>query len=77
VAAYDTGMSDSEADESTLEPVYRTLGKPFRARADAEMDAIGWTIFLGMLILLVPLLPFLLLVWVLTKLLDAVSPSGD
>jgi len=75
-------MSDAEstADESTLEPaktVYRTLGKPFRARADTEMDAIGWTIFLGMLILLVPLLPFLFLVWLITKVLDAVTPSAD
>ena len=72
-------MSDAEtaADESTLEPVYRTLGKPFRARADAEMDAIGWTIFLGMIILFVPLLPFILLVWVITKVLDAVAPTED
>jgi hypothetical protein len=72
-------MSDAEsaADESTLEPVYRTLGKPFRARADAEMDAIGWTIFLGMIILFVPLLPFILLVWVITKVLDAVAPTRE
>ena len=72
-------MSDAEsaADESTLEPVYRTLGKPFRARADAEMDAIGWTIFLGMIILFVPLLPFILLVWVITKVLDAVAPTEE
>ena len=73
-------MSDAEVDESTLEPaktVYRTLGKPFRARADAEMDAIGWTIFLGMVILLVPLLPFIILVWLVTKGLDAVTPSED
>jgi hypothetical protein len=72
-------MSDAEtaADESTLEPVYRTLGKPFRARADAEMDAIGWTIFLGMVILFVPLLPFILLVWVITKVLDSVAPTRE
>ena len=72
-------MSDAEsaADESTLEPVYRTLGKPFRARADAEMDAIGWTIFLGMVILFVPLLPFILLIWVITKVLDAVAPTRE
>ena len=75
-------MSDAEpvADDSTLEPakaVYRTLGEPFRARADAEMDAVGWTIFLGMLILLVPLLPFIVLVWLITKVLDAVAPSAD
>ena len=73
-------MSDAEsaADESTTaKAVYRTLGEPFRARADAEMDAIGWTIFLGMLILLVPLLPFIVLVWLITKLLDAITPSAD
>lgn len=72
-------MSDAEsaADESTLEPVYRTLGKPFRARPDAEMDAIGWAMFLGMLILFVPLLPFIVLIWLITKVLDAVAPSGD
>ncbi|AXG06165.1 hypothetical protein DU500_06745 [Haloplanus rubicundus] len=72
-------MSDAEptADEPTLEPVYRTLGKPFRARADAEMDAIGWTIFLGMLILFLPLLPVILLVWAITKVLDAVAPTEE
>jgi len=70
-------MSDAEADESTLEPVYRTLGKPFRARADAEMDAIGWAMFLGMVILFVPLLPFIVLIWVVVKVLDAVTPSED
>ena len=68
------------ADESAPEPVravYRTLGKPFRARADAEMDTIGWAVFLGMLILLLPLLPLLVLVWAITKLLDAVTPVED
>jgi len=74
-------MSDAESTgEPALEPakaVYRTLGKPFRARTDAEMDAIGWSVFLGMVILLLPLLPFLLLLWLVTKVLDAVVPTGD
>ncbi|AZH24675.1 DUF7535 family protein [Haloplanus aerogenes] len=74
-------MSDAEsADEPALDPaktVYRTLGKPFRAHADAEMDAIGWSIFLGMMILLLPLMPFLLLIWLVTKVLDAVAPTED
>lgn len=73
-------MSDAESGEPMLEPakaVYRTLGKPFRARGDAEMNAIGWTIFLGMAILLLPLLPFIVLIWLITKVLDAVAPTGD
>jgi hypothetical protein len=68
------------ADESASEPtraVYRTLGKPFRARPDAEMDTIGWSIFFGMLILLLPLLPLLVLVWLITKVLDAMTPTTD
>jgi hypothetical protein len=70
-------MSDAdEAEESGVTVVYRTLGEPFRSRPDAEMDVIGWSLFLGMLILLVPLLPVLLLVWVITKVLDAVTPTG-
>lgn len=69
--------ADTAADEPTVDPVYRTLGKPFRARADAEMDAVGWTIFLGMVILFIPLLPFIVLVWLITKLLDAVAPTRD
>jgi hypothetical protein len=69
--------AESTADEPMLDPVYRTLGKPFRARADAEMDAIGWTIFLGMLILFLPLLPVILLVWLITKVLDAVAPTVE
>ena len=69
--------ADADADESTLEPVYRTLGKPFRARADAEMDAIGWTMFLGMLILFVPLLPIIILIWAITKILDTVTPDTE
>ncbi|WP_251341265.1 DUF7535 family protein [Haloplanus halophilus] len=56
---------------------YRTLGKPFRSRPDAEMDVIGWSVFLGVLILLLPLLPLLILVWLLTRGLDAVTPTRE
>lgn len=31
------------------------------------MSTIGFSIFLGLLVLLVPLLPFILIVWLLTK----------
>lgn len=34
------------------------------------MDIVGWGTFLGLLILLVPLLPFMVILWALTKLLD-------
>jgi hypothetical protein len=76
--AYADVMSDDPpTDESTAGTVYRTLGKPFRARRDAEMDVVGWSLFLGLLILLLPLLPILLLVWLITKVLEAMTPTED
>lgn len=58
-------MSDS--DESTPKAVLRTVTPPYRGRPDSEMSTIGFSIFLGLLVLLVPLLPFILIVWLLTK----------
>jgi hypothetical protein len=37
------------------------------------MDVIGWSVFLGMVVLLLPLLPLLILVWLITRGLDALS----
>lgn len=37
-------------------------------RPDREMDIIGWVIFTGLIVLLVPLLPFLIIVWVIDRL---------
>lgn len=37
------------------------------------MNSIGWAIFLGMLILIVPLLPFLAVLWAVGKLLDVLA----
>jgi hypothetical protein len=68
------GDADTDAEEqSGVTAVYRTLGEPFRSRPDAEMDVIGWSLFLGMLILLVPLLPFLVLVYLISRGLDALK----
>lgn len=65
-------MSASD-DESTVKKVVRTVTPSFRGRPDQEMNVIGVTYFLLLLILLVPLLPFVLIVWLLTKLFGAVK----
>lgn len=65
-------MSESD-DESTVKKVVRTVTPPFRGRPDQEMNVIGVTYFLLLLILLVPLLPFVLIIWLLTKLFGAVK----
>lgn len=69
--------SDSElqaADETgVLTKAYRSVSPRYTSRGNAEMDSIGWAMFLGMLVLLVPLLPFLVIVWVLERGIRAVA----
>ncbi|MFC3477985.1 DUF7535 family protein [Halobacterium litoreum] len=53
--------------------VLRTVTPPYRSRPDAEMTTVGWMVFLGLLAVLVPLLPFVLVVWLISKVADFVS----
>jgi len=57
-------------EPSAPRKVLRTVTPGSKPRPDMEMDAIGWGVFLGMVILLVPLLPFLVVLWAFTKALD-------
>jgi hypothetical protein len=66
-------MSETDERSGLLGETYRSVGPRFRARGDGEMNAIGWSIFLGMAILFVPLLPFIVVVWVLTRVIDLLS----
>jgi hypothetical protein len=69
-------MSSDEAP-STIKNVYRTVTPGVSEQENVEMDIFGWTIFLGVLFFLLPLLPFILIVWVITKLLDALVGTAD
>ena len=59
-------MSEEES-LSLPEKAYRTVTPPTGMRPDMEMDSIGWVIFLVLVMLLVPLLPFILIVYVVSK----------
>jgi hypothetical protein len=65
-------MSDSTETREPSAPrkVLRTVTPGSKPRPDAEMDSIGWAVFLGLVILLIPMLPFLAVVWVLSKAID-------
>lgn len=58
----------SEEEDATL---LRTVTKPYRSRTDEEMNIIGLLYGLGLLVVLIPLLPFIVLLWVLSKLSGA------
>lgn len=60
----------SADEESALPERLRTVTPEYFGRPDREMDAIGWLIFLGLLVLIVPLLPYLALIWAIGKLTD-------
>ena len=73
----------SESDDSepgVLKQAYRTVTPGYRSRPNTEMNVIGLAYFLGILVLLVPLLPFIVLVWLISKLIELVAAqtgSGD
>ncbi|HKL28365.1 MAG TPA: hypothetical protein VJ898_03760 [Natrialbaceae archaeon] len=61
--------SDSEPD-STLVETIRTVTPPTPSRPNLEMSTFGWGVFLGLVILLIPLLPFVVIIWAISKLLE-------
>ncbi|MFB6139239.1 MAG: hypothetical protein ABEJ26_02245 [Halosimplex sp.] len=65
-------MSDATENEEPhpVKKVIRTVSPSTGYRPDAEMDSIGWMLFLGLVILIVPLLPFLVIIWLFGKALD-------
>lgn len=73
MSSSDTELDTTADQAGVLKRAYRTVTPSYRGHEDAAMDSIGWVIFFGMVVLLVPLLPFLLILWVGTKLIDAVA----
>lgn len=63
----------SRSDEDDSRPVLRTVTPPYRGRKDREMDVIGWGYLLGLLVLLVPLLPVAIALWLVGKALDGLD----
>ncbi|WP_424017398.1 DUF7535 family protein [Halorientalis pallida] len=61
-------MSERAADSPLPEPL-RTVTPPYQGRPNVEMDVIGWGVFLVMAVLVLPLLPFVLLLWLVWKLI--------
>jgi hypothetical protein len=69
----DTELETSGDESGVLTRAYRSVSPRYESHGDAAMDSIGWAMFLGLLVLLVPLLPFLVIVWLLEKAVGAVA----
>ena len=57
-------MSDAENGG-----VIKTVTKTYRSRTDQEMNIIGLLYGLGLLMVMIPLLPFIALIWLVSWLL--------
>jgi hypothetical protein len=65
-----SGGSDEGDDSVVPEPakkVLRTVTPGYKGRPDAEMTTIGVVYFLGLVVLLIPMLPFIVIVWLISK----------
>ena len=65
------------AEDDEDRPVLRMVTAPYRSRADEEMTLIGLLYGLGLLLVLLPLLPFIVIVWALGVIRDAMAPRAD
>lgn len=54
----------------------RTVTKPYRSRADSEMSIMGMLLGLGLVMVMIPLIPFLVIIWALSKLGAIGGASG-
>jgi hypothetical protein len=62
--------ADDPALAARLRAGYRTVTPPYLPRPDREMDAVGWTYFLVLLLLFVPFLPLIVVAWLLSKVVE-------
>jgi len=59
-----------ESSTPVVKKVIRTVTPGYSSHEDAGMNAVGWTVFLGLVLLLLPFLPLLIVVWAISKLLE-------
>jgi hypothetical protein len=62
-------MQPPQATAGPAWPLVAALG----GKPNTEMNLIGWGVFFGLLVVLLPLAPFVAVVWLLAKFQDAVS----
>ena len=53
----------------------RTVTAPYRSRSDDEMNAFGLVYGLLLVVVLIPLIPFLVVIWLISKLTDELAPA--
>ncbi len=65
-------MSSEEPSDAPRERL-RTVTPSYLGRPDLEMDVVGWGMFLLLLVVVLPLLPFFALFWLVSKTIEFLS----
>ena len=58
-------MAANDTDDGSL---IRSVTPLTGSKPNQQMDVIGWLVFIGMAIVLLPLLPVFVAVWIISKL---------
>ncbi|QCJ47116.1 MULTISPECIES: DUF7535 family protein [Haloprofundus] len=66
-------MSSDDETPGLMTKAYRTVTPGYKSRPDTEMNVIGLTYALLLVILIVPLLPFVIIVWLLTRVFERID----
>lgn len=70
-------MRMSAEDDDEERPLLRMVTVPYHSRPDEEMTLIGLLYGAGLVLVVLPLLPFIVLLWALGVIRDALSaPPG-
>ncbi|MFU1781325.1 hypothetical protein ACM16X_08085 [Haloarcula japonica] len=67
---------DNTKDSGRLPKALRSVTPGSRSRRNEGMDVFGWGMLTGLLILLMPLLPFIIIVWGISKVTEMLTPSS-
>jgi hypothetical protein len=59
------------ADPPAIEGPLRTVTLPFTGKENAQMNVIGWIVFFGLLVVVIPVLPVIALIWLAAKLTNS------
>ena len=69
--------SESAKSPPPLRRAARTVTQPYRGRSDRGLYLIGYLLIGGLLVLLVPLGPFIIVAWLLLRLRRALTGRSD
>ena len=65
----------NDSNGSALPEPLRTVTPPSTTHPNESMDVIGWVIFLGLVVVLTPLIPIVAVIWLIAKLQESLRPS--